>query len=327
MTVSIIICTRNRVESLKLTLESIGKTTVPPEWKIELLVIDNGSTDSTEAMVTSTVLPNLPIRYVREQRPGKGYAYNAGLGAARGQIFLFTDDDVRVPINWISGMCRPILDGAADAVGGGVCFPPEIAATLARPPFASHQSWYASTEELDWKSPTRMVGANMAFHRRVLDRVPKFDIELGPGALGFHDETLFSWQLLAAGYHLVSAFDVMVEHYLDLSRLTNVGAIDVARKMGRSHAFVFHHWEHKRSRLAFPHLIVSHLRRRWMQCTGQYQGNDTVGVVSGAVLRLEHDLAFYREYLAQRRRQYKYPPRSLASRAATVRSCLSSNGV
>ena len=47
-----------------------------------------------------------------------------------------------------------------------------------------------------------LTGANMAFARRVLDKVPGFDRELGPGGLGFCDDTLFSLQLRTAGFRL-----------------------------------------------------------------------------------------------------------------------------
>jgi glycosyltransferase involved in cell wall biosynthesis len=317
MTVSIIICTRNRAESLKPTLESIGRAVVPPGWNAELIVVDNGSTDSTEATVASMTWPNLPIRYMREERKGKGFAYNTGMGAALGQIFIFTDDDVRVPIDWIEGMGRPILDGKADAVAGGVGFPPDIAVALAQPPFSSRRSWFASTEELNREAPTRMVGANMAFHRHVLDRVPGFDVELGPGALGFDDETLFSWQLLVAGYKLVGALDVVVEHHFDTSRLTEEGLIDLARKMGHSHAFVYYHWEHKKSRFAFPRLVLSCLYQHWVRFFDRTRGKKA-GLATIEALQLEQNMAFYREYIVQCKRRHKYPLRGLAPPAARV---------
>jgi glycosyltransferase involved in cell wall biosynthesis len=311
MDCSVIICTRNQAESLKATLESIGKVTVPQGWAAELLVVDNGSNDSTKAMVSSITLPNIPIRYVQEPRIGKGYAYNSGMAAASGQIFVFTDDDVRVPSNWIDGMCRPILNGGADAVAGGVVFPAEYTEALSRQELSSRRSWFASTEVLDPHRPSRMVGANMAFHRRVLDKVPGFDIELGPGALGFEDETLFSRQLQAAGCRLVGAFDVAVEHHFDLTRTTRAGLLDTARKKGRSNAFVFHHWEHQTSRLIVPRLLVYLQRRQWVRFTGWLTGNPDE-LISGTELRMEEKVAFCREYIAQRRRPRKYSLQGLA---------------
>jgi hypothetical protein len=127
-------------------------------------------------------------------------------------MILFTDDDVRPPEDWIDGMCEPILLGKAQAVAGGV----RIAPKLHRPWMeALHRGWLASTEGIDPAAPYTMFGANMGFSREVLSKVPAFDTELGPGALGFGDEMLFSWQLLEAGYQIHGALDVAVEHHFE----------------------------------------------------------------------------------------------------------------
>jgi len=286
-------------------MESIGKASVPEGWIVELLVVDNGSTDHTRAVANDARLSNANVRYVSEPLAGLSNARNTGLRESTGEIILFSDDDVRVPWNWIEGMCQPIIDGAADAVAGGVAFPVGYASVLSQPMFSSRRNWFASTEALDRDSPGQMVGANMGFHRRVLDRVPKFDVELGAGALGFGEESLFSLQLLAAGFKIVGALDIVVEHHFDLSRLTSATLIDSARKKGRSHAFIFHHWEHKRSRLAVPRLILCHLRRLRARFFDRDKGN-VEDSISDEALNLEKELAFCREYIVQRRRGFKY---------------------
>jgi len=90
-----------------------------------------------------------------------------------------------------------------------------------------------------------MIGANMAFSRRVLARVSAFDEELGPGGLGFHDESLFSAQLMQAGFVISGEFAVMIEHHFDVSRLRHSAWIDRAVKGGRSDAYLDYHWHHK----------------------------------------------------------------------------------
>jgi glucosyl-dolichyl phosphate glucuronosyltransferase len=308
MTVSIIICTRNRAQSLRATLLAIGHAYVPPQWDVELLVVDNGSTDCTREVIEEVRLANLQLRYISEPTPGQSHARNTGLAQSTGEVILFTDDDVRVPSNWIEGMCRPILDNASDAVAGGVVFPAEIAAALSRPPFSSRKSWFASTEELDRKAPNRMVGANMAFHRRILDKVPSFDIELGPGALGFADETLFSKQLLAAGYRLVGAPDVAAEHHFDLKRITKDELLNLAGKMGRTNAFLFHHWAHRDSHLLLPRFLLCKIHLVWVRRRNRRVA-DADGNVPESVVRLEEQLAFYRELMIQRHRPRKYASR------------------
>jgi glycosyltransferase involved in cell wall biosynthesis len=253
MEISIIICTRNRAESLRQTLRSLAACAVPADLTAELLVIDNGSTDGTREIVSGAKVPRLSLRYVAEPRPGQCHARNSGLAHSAGDVILFTDDDVRPPVDWIEGMCRPILNGEADAVAGGVVFPPGL-----RMPGDGDPGWMASTEAIDPVCPNRFVGANMAFHSRVLDRVPAFDVELGPGALGFTDETLFSWQLAEAGYRIAGRLDVPVEHHFDPSRLSREALLATAAGMGRSEAYVDYHWAHNER----PDGLILKLRAR-----------------------------------------------------------------
>ena len=178
-----------------------------------------------------------------KDRPGKGYAYNTGIRNALHDILLFTDDDVRVPNHWLEGMCVPILLNQADAVGGGVHFPEAYRELFQSEPLRSRQGWFAATAGLDPNRLDRMVGANMAFRRKVAEQIGGFDPALGPGALGFADETLFSRQLLAAGFRLASALDVSVEHHFDLTRLGPRQVVDIAARMGRSEGYLVHHWE------------------------------------------------------------------------------------
>jgi glycosyltransferase involved in cell wall biosynthesis len=238
-TVSIILCTRNRAESLRHTIQTIGQCQIPANLSAELLVIDNGSTDETAGAIAKLRLPSMPVRYFLEPTPGQSHARNRGLAEAEGEIFLFTDDDVRVPIDWVDGICRPILEGSADAIAGGVRFPVELDDKL-----RVCRSWFASTEEILPDRPDRFVGANMAFSREVLKHVPAFDVELGPGALGFGDETLFSFQLRQAGFRLTTRFETAVEHHVHPSRLSRKNMTLAAGQMGRSKAYIAYHWHH-----------------------------------------------------------------------------------
>lgn len=257
MDVSIIIVTRNRAADLAATIHAIAALDKPEGLEIELLVVDNGSTDNTACLIRS--FRNTPIqpRYSYEPRAGKTIGQNRALRETTGRVLLFTDDDVRPPVDWISGMCGPVLGGKAHAVCGGVRLAPHLLHDWMTP---MHRSWLASTEWLGEDEPQSMVGANMAFSRDVLSRVPGFDPELGPGALGFGDDHLFAMQLLEAGYEIHDRRDLEVEHHCDPFRLTRDSWLAAAAKFGASQAYIGHHWEHWGCRMGAVKLVRAKLK-------------------------------------------------------------------
>jgi GT2 family glycosyltransferase len=179
----------------------------------------------------------------------------------------------------------------------------------------THRAWLASTEWLNQSDQSEMVGANMAFRSSVLNRVPAFDPELGPGASGFGDDSLFSWQLVEAGFRLVKRLDVAVVHHFDPSRLSRSSFLDQAASRGRTRAYLAHHWEHeviraprasqfKRSmRLAQQRSIP---RNRWRYAEGMPDWE----------MALVRDIHFYRRYLSERTRERCYAKRGLVKKCA-----------
>jgi ADP-heptose:LPS heptosyltransferase/glycosyltransferase involved in cell wall biosynthesis len=191
----------------------------------------------------------MPVRCVHESRKGKGYAYNTGMAEAKGDIFLFTDDDVRPPKNWIEGMCRPILRGDTQGVAGGFRTAPHLRREWME---LRHHIWLATTENMQDGETASMTGGNMSFHRKVLDKVPAFDPELGPGALGLSEESLFARQMVGAGFRIITALDIVAEHHFNEDRFQRTYFLKAVEVSARSWAYVSYHWLHERP--AFPML-------------------------------------------------------------------------
>ena len=252
MTASIIIVTRNRVADLRQTLEAMKVVRVPDGLEIELLVVDNGSSDETAEVVRSTHLDKIRVRYVHEEIRGLSRGRNRALAETTGEVVVFTDDDVRFPETWLSAMTGPISSGYAKVVCGGVMIAPHLLRPWMTP---ISRSWLASTELLHPREPENLVGANMAFSREVLRKVPGFDIELGAGALGCGEETLFSLQLRLAGYHIFNRLDTHVEHHFQPVRLERDSWLDAAEKQGASLAYRWHHWEHWECRFGWVRML------------------------------------------------------------------------
>ena len=246
---SIIICTRDRAESLRATLSALGQVKVPNDLRVELVVVDNGSTDHTAEVVRDAVIPRFSIQYVYEARTGLANARNTGVSRAEGDIFLFTDDDVRPSMDWIERMCGPLLDGTTDAVEGLITIAPHLEREWLR---GFLRVYVACNDQLARTGADHpLIGANMAFARYVLDKVSGFDLDLGAGsANGFGEETLFSFQLRAAGFRIVVANGGAVEHHFNEDRLRPDRFLGALYKMGRSAAYIAYHWEHRHIRSA-----------------------------------------------------------------------------
>jgi glycosyltransferase involved in cell wall biosynthesis len=308
---SIIICTYNRADILRETLASLASLEVPADLPCELIIVDNDSTDHTQSVVRSSNQFSMPVRYIREQRSGQSHARNTGMRSANGSIILFTDDDVRPPHDWIGQMCGPILAGTADAVAGGVAMAPHL-----KRPWMSrlHREWLASTEDFSANDRIEMVGANMAFSRGVLESVSGFDVELGPGALGYGDDTLFSLQLRAAGFRVLPAWDVKVEHHFQVSRLSRSAFFEAAKKRGRTAAYLQHHWEH--GEFACPYRAIGRLVHHLAYSRQIGTDRETRMPVSPAELELVR-LAYGKQYyLSERRRPRAYVRRGLRKLAS-----------
>lgn len=117
---SILICTRNRAASLKLTLDCL-LASYRVGLPIEIVIADNGSQDETPHLV-DTYKQRLPIRYLREEREGKVYCLNRTLDeGGPGRIIAEIDDDISVEPDWIQGVlagCKRRPD--VDIFGGHV---------------------------------------------------------------------------------------------------------------------------------------------------------------------------------------------------------------
>src|SRR5579862_4694998 len=142
--VSVVICTYNRAELLRNTLQTLLELEVPPDVEWELILVDNNSTDETKPIVEAFATRlSRPVQYVVERTPGKSYALNTGVLASRGEILAFIDDDVLVDSGWLKALWRAFEETDCTGVGGRI----RAGWTTAKPP------WYSAT------GPYRLISA------------------------------------------------------------------------------------------------------------------------------------------------------------------------
>ena len=201
--------------------------------------MDNGADSKTELVTRQMQAADVPITYLPEPQKGKGYAYNKGISSAHGDILLFTDDDVCVPENWISGMCEPILSGAFDAIQGGI----KVAPHLERPWLTGAlRMWVAAVDD-PLVPPEGLVGANMAFTKKAAKSAGPFDHRLGPGASGFFDDTVYGWSLKKLGFRIGYVPMVSVIHEFNPGRLNLRSYLQIAERMASSRVLVEQDWD------------------------------------------------------------------------------------
>jgi len=183
MLVTVLICTWNRVPLLAGTLARLEVLTIPAGCRWELLVIDNGCTDGTAALLTAR-RKRLPLRVECEPRLGIACARNRGLEAARGDLVLLTDDDTLVDPGWLAAYVAALGRWPEAAYFGG-----QIDPLFERPPArwlaANRASFRPMLSAIDLEGRERPIGGgeqpygpNMALRRAAIGGV-RLDERLG----------------------------------------------------------------------------------------------------------------------------------------------------
>lgn len=217
---SVVIPTRDRAERLTAVLADLQAQRAA--FTFEILVVNNGSTDETSEVIRRHVeaAPGR-VREVFEDQPGRPFALNAGLAAARGAVIVITDDDLHLPPEWLAAYWRAFSDGGVDGVAGRVL--PRW--TAPRPAWLDDEAVRVlglgcvdhgtqarrSTEGRD----CRWVGGNMAVRRRVFDTVGNFDTRLIRG----QDEEFYR-RCVSRGLTVLYEPAAMAHHDVGAERMT-----------------------------------------------------------------------------------------------------------
>ena len=302
--VTVLIATRDRAEHLRASLDTVLASTIESPFPTEVLMVDNGSTDGTDQLLSELSQTWPGLRAVDDPVPGKSGALNRALGQVRGRAVVFTDDDVHVPTTWVADMATPILEGTADAVCGKV----ELAPHLARP-WLTPALRMKLAEVSDVSGPfPGMVGANMAASAEAVRSIG-FDEELGPGGRGMGDDVLFNLRLKAAGYRLVGSSGPPVVHHLSPDRLRYEPMRRLAQSNGSSHAYLWHHWLHDDLGLLLLRRLRARARLSWTRARTP-RDPDSITVRE---YERWYDLSFATHLAAERVKPPRYPPTGTAA--------------
>jgi len=231
--VTIAICTRNRLNFLQRAIES-----VLPQMNeaIELLIVDNASTDDTAEVAARLAAVHPCLTVCCENEIGISAARNTALKKARGQYVLFLDDDATAEPGWLAAyqnfLSAPPSDRIA-AVGGAVFPEYEV------PP----PKWIDPQRKWDlWRVPKRfpnqasLAEGNSAYLRSVAIEIGMFDTRLGPkGEIrGYREGSDINLRLQDAGYEIWWLPDAAIRHVVHASRLNLRWVMHSAFREGQS---------------------------------------------------------------------------------------------
>lgn len=119
--VSILLCTYNRADMLGRALESLVRQETDGEFRFEIVVVNDGSTDGTQVTLQKIVKDcQVPIRCLQGEGRGIAAARNTGVKAASGEWIAFFDDDQVAEPNWLKELLACAVQAGAEVVGGSV---------------------------------------------------------------------------------------------------------------------------------------------------------------------------------------------------------------
>jgi len=119
--ISVLLCTYNRAAYLEDILERLITQESMGEFRFEIVVVDNRSTDETKSVVQGIVdRSQVQVRYVFEPREGVHQARNRSMREGIGRWFAFIDDDELPEPTWLAELYSAAQATGARVLGGSV---------------------------------------------------------------------------------------------------------------------------------------------------------------------------------------------------------------
>lgn len=249
--ISVIICTYNRDKYIYGVLQSIALNDYPKS-KYEIVLVNNNSTDNTEAEVArfASDYPDVTLRTFVETNQGLSYARNRGIKESGGNILIYVDDDATVNKEYLSGYAAFFEANPDISAAGGPIIPdyeegeePEWMTYFIKRLLTAYL--YFGDKEREFPGRNYPGGGNAAYRKEVFDKVGLYNVELGRsgGNLGGGEEKDIFNKMSAAGmkfryipqsvlYHKIPKYKLEKDYFNRLTR--GIGASEKARTLAVS---------------------------------------------------------------------------------------------
>lgn len=224
--ISIIMCTHSRAQVLTDALQSLKKVKIPEGFAVELILIDNASSDGTPEVIETyrERINRFQLQHLREANLGKSFALNRGIRASSGALLAFVDDDHIVSEDYLFEINRTVAEHGDFSIFCGRVLPNWDGS---EPQWVHDDSKYPirpypipkfdlgdRPREIE-EDKTYIPGSgNLIVRREVFERVGLFSEELGPKGHNLRggEDIEFVRRALRKGEKILYSPDIMQLH-------------------------------------------------------------------------------------------------------------------
>lgn len=205
LTVSVVVCTRNRPACLRVCLNGLARLNHAPD---EVIVVDNTAGDKE----AEAVAQEFGAVYLVEPEPGLSRARNRGLAESHSEVVVYLDDDATADPQWLGLLLEPFADPQVAVVTGRI-----VRADILPVNQTRQEPRILSNKDPEWFEIATFgglgLGSNMAFRRSACAGGTIFDERLGRGAPFEIAEEHYAFALLLSrGSIAVHLPDAIVFH-------------------------------------------------------------------------------------------------------------------
>lgn len=232
---SILICTHDRAELLKRTIDFINTAERPDNYQLSMFVVANACTDNTvqylkqyQQTADSTTIP---IEWIEELAPGKSNALNSAIPKLKADVIAMVDDDHRIDNHYLTAIASALTAyPAADFFCGKII--PDWDGS--EPHWVHEQGKYRiyplPVPRFDLgeqaMSVTRKIavpgGGNLVLKKELFTRIGNFSTDFGPVGHNLGGAEDIEWVIRAyqSGAHLQYIPEIIQYHYVESNRMT-----------------------------------------------------------------------------------------------------------
>jgi len=231
-TITITVCTYNRAHYLTLCLQSIAQS-IKKYPEIDVLVVDNNSSDITAEVCAQFAEKGMPIRHVVEKKQGIAHGRNTGYKEAGGYYVAYIDDDAIAHADYVDRLVDTANAFDYDCFGGMYYAYFEIKKPKWLPEgFGTKKNLSEKREVI----PSGFLSAgNFICKREVLEKIGGFDTKLGMFGtkVGYGEEDNVQHKMRQAGYSVAWDPELGVDHVVAQRKLKPAWHIDYIYKQHR----------------------------------------------------------------------------------------------